>query len=226
MCGRSVTRSRIELPRPWYSATGQSPQGCSSTPTQSDFCSPASEVMRLSSPHKQPHRTAQEKTVIAHVSIGVCDIDRNKPFYDAALEPLGYKCLRQVRTLAGWRVRARALRSGSSPLSARFRPTKSRVCTSRFVAPSRAAADAFHAAAFAGRNCIEFLNWSGRGDSNPRPQPWQGPASKMNRNCGMSSTPGVALVMPRRRRRADVVSLVMMGPCRRSQPLRARRRGH
>ena len=124
------------------------------------------------------------------------------------------------------RVRARALRSGSSPLSARFQPTKSRVCTSRFVAPSGAAADAFHAAASAGRNCIEFLNWSGRGDSNPRPQPWQRPASKMNRNCGMSSTPGVALVMPRRRRRADVVSLVMMGPCRRSQPLRARRRGH
>ena len=124
MCGRSVTRSRIELPGPWYSATGQSPQGCSSTPTQSDFCSPASEVMRLSSPHKQPHRTAQEKTVIAHVSIGVCDINRNKPFYDAALEPLGYKCLRQARTLARWRVRARALRSESSPLSARFRPTK------------------------------------------------------------------------------------------------------
>jgi hypothetical protein len=91
--------------------------------------------------------------VIAHVSIGVCDIDRSKPFYDAALEPLGYKCLRQARTLARWRVPARALRSGSSPLSARFRPTKSRVCTSRFVAPSRAAADAFHAAASAGRNC-------------------------------------------------------------------------
>src|SRR5580704_17893379 len=102
MCGRSVTRSRIELPEPWHSATGQSPQGCSSTPTQSDFCSPASEVMLLSSPHKQPHRTAQEKTVVAHVSIGVCDIDRNKPFYDAALESLGYKCLRQARTLARW----------------------------------------------------------------------------------------------------------------------------
>ena len=39
--------------------------------------------------------------MIAHVSIGACDIDRNKPFYDAALEPLGYKCLRQARTLAG-----------------------------------------------------------------------------------------------------------------------------
>jgi hypothetical protein len=38
--------------------------------------------------------------VIAHVSIGVCDIDRSKPFYDAALESLGYKCLRQARTVA------------------------------------------------------------------------------------------------------------------------------
>jgi hypothetical protein len=91
--------------------------------------------------------------VIANVSIGVYNIDRSKPFCDAALEPLGCECLRQARTLARWRVRARALRSGSSPLSARFRPTKSRVCTSRFVAPSRAAADAFHAAVSAGRNC-------------------------------------------------------------------------
>ena len=31
--------------------------------------------------------------MIAHVSIGVSNIDKSKRFYDAALEPLGYKCL-------------------------------------------------------------------------------------------------------------------------------------
>ena len=40
--------------------------------------------------------------MIAHVSIGVRDIDRSKRLYDAALEPLGYKCLRAARTLPGY----------------------------------------------------------------------------------------------------------------------------
>jgi len=35
--------------------------------------------------------------MIAHISIGVKDIDRSKRFYDAALEPLGYKYLRAAR---------------------------------------------------------------------------------------------------------------------------------
>jgi catechol 2,3-dioxygenase-like lactoylglutathione lyase family enzyme len=40
--------------------------------------------------------------MIAHISIGVRDIDRSKRFYNAALEPLGYKCLRAARTLLGY----------------------------------------------------------------------------------------------------------------------------
>jgi hypothetical protein len=40
--------------------------------------------------------------MIAHNSIGVRDIDRSKRLYDAALEPLGYKCLRAARTLPGY----------------------------------------------------------------------------------------------------------------------------
>ena len=40
--------------------------------------------------------------MIAHVSIGVRDIDRSKRFYDTVLEPLGYKCLRAARTLLGY----------------------------------------------------------------------------------------------------------------------------
>ena len=40
--------------------------------------------------------------MITHVSIGVRDIDRSKRFYDATLEPLGYKCLRAARSLSGY----------------------------------------------------------------------------------------------------------------------------
>ena len=40
--------------------------------------------------------------VIAHISIGVKNIDRIKHFYDAALRPLGYKCPRGARTSVGY----------------------------------------------------------------------------------------------------------------------------
>ena len=85
--------------------------------------------------------------MIAHVSIGVRDIDRSKRFYDTVLEPLGYKCLRPARTLQGygygrdsnalWVVQA------EHPV-----PTDERsglhFC---FAAANASAVDAFHAAA-------------------------------------------------------------------------------
>ena len=37
-----------------------------------------------------------------HVSIGVRDLARAKRFYDAALAPLSYKCLRESPTLLGY----------------------------------------------------------------------------------------------------------------------------
>jgi catechol 2,3-dioxygenase-like lactoylglutathione lyase family enzyme len=40
--------------------------------------------------------------MIAHISIGVRDIDRIKRFYDAVLDPLGYKCLRAATSLVGY----------------------------------------------------------------------------------------------------------------------------
>ena len=40
--------------------------------------------------------------MIAHISIGVKNIDRVKHFYDAALRPLGYKCPRGARTSVGY----------------------------------------------------------------------------------------------------------------------------
>jgi catechol 2,3-dioxygenase-like lactoylglutathione lyase family enzyme len=40
--------------------------------------------------------------MIAHVSIGVRDIDRSKRFDAAALEPLGYRYVRAARTAIGY----------------------------------------------------------------------------------------------------------------------------
>jgi catechol 2,3-dioxygenase-like lactoylglutathione lyase family enzyme len=40
--------------------------------------------------------------VIAHVSIGVRNIEKSKRFYDAALRPLGYQCIRPARSTAGY----------------------------------------------------------------------------------------------------------------------------
>ena len=85
--------------------------------------------------------------MIAHVSIGVRDIDRRKRFYEAALEPVGYKCLRPARTLLGygygrdsialWVVQAEHPVPADEKSGLHF-------C---FAATNAAAVDAFHAAA-------------------------------------------------------------------------------
>ena len=87
--------------------------------------------------------------MIAHVSIGVSNIDRSKRFYDAALEPLGYRCLRAARSLLGygygrdsialWVVQAEHPVPADEKSGLHF-------C---FTAPDAAAVDAFHAAAMA-----------------------------------------------------------------------------
>ena len=87
--------------------------------------------------------------MIAHVSIGVRDIDRSKRFYDAALEPLGYTCLRVARSLLGygygrdsialWVVQAERPVPADEKSGLHF-------C---FAAPDTAAVDAFHSAAMA-----------------------------------------------------------------------------
>ena len=85
--------------------------------------------------------------MIAHISIGVRDIDRSKRFYDAALEPLGYKCLRAAKSLVGygygrdsislWVVQAERPVPADEKTGLHF-------C---FAAPDVAAVDAFHVAA-------------------------------------------------------------------------------
>ena len=87
--------------------------------------------------------------MIAHVSIGVSNIDNSKRFYDAALEPLGYKCLRAARSLLGygygrdsialWVVQAERPVPADEKSGLHF-------C---FAAPDTAAVDAFHSAAMA-----------------------------------------------------------------------------
>ena len=85
--------------------------------------------------------------MIAHISIGVRDIGSSKRFYDAVLEPLGYKCLRAARSLVGygygrdsialWVVQA------EHPVPADEK-SGLHVC---FTAANASAVDAFHAAA-------------------------------------------------------------------------------
>ena len=68
--------------------------------------------------------------MIAHVSIGVKNVDRSKRFYDAALQALGYRCLRPAKTSVGYGYGADSIffwiLSAERP---RFQQMKSRVCT-------------------------------------------------------------------------------------------------
>ena len=82
-----------------------------------------------------------------HVSIGVHDLARSRRFYDAALGPLGYKCLSEGEDSLGYGQEQVALW-----VSAVARPVTAdpqsglHFC---FTAPSRESVDAFHAAALA-----------------------------------------------------------------------------
>jgi catechol 2,3-dioxygenase-like lactoylglutathione lyase family enzyme len=94
-----------------------------------------------------PSSAGRKDSMIDHISIGVHDLTRTKPFYDAALEPLGYQCLSQDTgslgygqdTIAFWisQVERPALPDDRSGLH---------LC---FSAPTRSSVDAFHAAALA-----------------------------------------------------------------------------
>lgn len=83
--------------------------------------------------------------MINHVSIGVRDLARTKRFYDAALKPLGYRCLSDGASSLGYGQDAVAFWIGVTE-----RPVPSdeasglHVC---FTAPTRRSVDAFHAAA-------------------------------------------------------------------------------
>jgi hypothetical protein len=57
--------------------------------------------------------------MIAHVSIGVSGVEKSKRFYDAALEPLGYSCVRAARAAHRTSMTAEKLYQIEQPLGAR-----------------------------------------------------------------------------------------------------------
>src|SRR5215469_16645869 len=83
--------------------------------------------------------------MLAHISLGVSDIDRGKRFYDAVLQSLGYRCLRAARTFAGYGY-------GRDSIAFWIASTKRPVPAEEgsdlhcFLAPSADAVDAFHSA--------------------------------------------------------------------------------
>jgi catechol 2,3-dioxygenase-like lactoylglutathione lyase family enzyme len=83
--------------------------------------------------------------MLNHVSIGVSDVAKAKRFYDAALAPLGYRCLSPGEGSLGYGKDQVALWIGKSerPVPADER-SGLHFC---FDAPSRASVEAFHAAA-------------------------------------------------------------------------------
>jgi catechol 2,3-dioxygenase-like lactoylglutathione lyase family enzyme len=85
--------------------------------------------------------------MIAHISIGVRDVDRSKRFYDAALEPLGYRCIRAATVASGYGYGAETIAfwvlSAEHPVA----PDEKSGLHFCFAAPSAAAVNAFHAAA-------------------------------------------------------------------------------
>jgi catechol 2,3-dioxygenase-like lactoylglutathione lyase family enzyme len=80
-----------------------------------------------------------------HVSIGVRDLARTKRFYDAALKPLGYKCLSQDASSLGYGSDAVALWIGKAERP--VPPDERSYLHFCFAAPTRKSVDAFHAAA-------------------------------------------------------------------------------
>ncbi len=86
-------------------------------------------------------------TMIDHISFGVADLARARRFYDAVLAPLGYRYLRGGEETAGYGDDDAAFWIVAAPHPVAPDPGSGlHVC---FRAPSRAAVDAFHAAALA-----------------------------------------------------------------------------
>ncbi|MER8432188.1 VOC family protein [Mesorhizobium caraganae] len=83
--------------------------------------------------------------MLDHVSIGVRDTAVSKPFYDAALKPLGYSCLSQSPGSLGYGAQAAAfwVNDAARPVPADEK-TGLHFC---FAAPTRSSVDAFHAGA-------------------------------------------------------------------------------
>jgi catechol 2,3-dioxygenase-like lactoylglutathione lyase family enzyme len=83
--------------------------------------------------------------MIDHVSIGVRDLPRAKRFYDAALEPLGYRCLSDGEGSLGYGRDAVAFWIGTTERP--VPPDDESGLHFCFTAPTRKSVDEFHDAA-------------------------------------------------------------------------------
>jgi catechol 2,3-dioxygenase-like lactoylglutathione lyase family enzyme len=83
--------------------------------------------------------------MIDHVSIGVRDLPRAKRFYDAALEPLGYRCLSDGEGSLGYGRDAVAFWIGTTARP--VPPDDESGLHFCFTAPTRKSVDEFHDAA-------------------------------------------------------------------------------
>ena len=85
--------------------------------------------------------------MLDHVSIGVRDISRSKRFYDAALKPLGYRCLNTCEGSLGYGGDAAAfwVNAVGRPVP----PDEDSGLHICFAAPTRQSVDAFCAASLA-----------------------------------------------------------------------------
>ncbi|MEJ1967141.1 MAG: VOC family protein [Rhizomicrobium sp.] len=86
--------------------------------------------------------------MLSHLSLGVADLDRATAFYDAVLAPLGFVCVWRNPRGSGFGVVGGADRLALFARGAEARAPGAgfHLC---FAAPSRAAVDAFYAAALA-----------------------------------------------------------------------------
>jgi catechol 2,3-dioxygenase-like lactoylglutathione lyase family enzyme len=100
--------------------------------------------------------------MIAHMSIGVRDIERSKRFYDAALESLGYRCVRAARTANGYGYGTETIAFWVMLAEHPIAPDEESGLHVCFAAPSAAAVEAFHAAA---------LRTGGRDNGRPALRP-------------------------------------------------------
>jgi catechol 2,3-dioxygenase-like lactoylglutathione lyase family enzyme len=89
--------------------------------------------------------------MINHISIGVRDVAKAKRFYDAALKPLGYKCLSESTGSLGYgnNVVVLWINAAKRPVPA-DEESGLHFC---FDAPTRKSVDAFHAAALRAGGC-------------------------------------------------------------------------
>jgi catechol 2,3-dioxygenase-like lactoylglutathione lyase family enzyme len=85
--------------------------------------------------------------VIGHISIGVKDVETSKRFYDAVLQPLGYRMIRRARSGAGCGYGADVIFFWVMAAERPVLPDEKSGLHVCFAAPSAAAVDAFHAAA-------------------------------------------------------------------------------